>query len=142
MFKKIILGMSLLSMASCGTILSGTEQNMIISAYENGNEVRDASCQVSDSKQTINVKTPRNLSIDKSKRDLSITCEKDGVKSDTAIVESSFNTISIVGIFIDLGLITMTTDFISGAAWKYPERVEITFPPQNKSTNNQQNIKK
>jgi len=40
--------------------------------------------------------------------------------------ESRFNKISLLGVFLDLGLVSIPTDFLTGAAWQVsPSRIKL-----------------
>ena len=45
---------------------------------------------------------------------------------ESLLTQPRFNKISLMGLFMDLGLMSIPTDFISGAAWNiYPNKVQL-----------------
>lgn len=134
MFKKIILLATFISLASCGTIISGTSQNISVTATEAGKPVEGAACVIDNESQKYYVTTPGTISVDKSKKDIVVSCEKDGKKSDIAKGSSDFNATTLLGILLDFGIISIPTDLISGATWEYPPQIQASFSPSTPQT--------
>ena len=132
MLKKSLIVSSALLMASCGSILSGTSSNVAVNAYQNGQLVNGAECILDNKKRQYRVVTPANISIDKSRKDMTAKCEYNGMTSNVTEADSSFNAETLLGILLDWGIISIPVDFISGGAWDYPERIDVNFPSEEK----------
>ena len=91
-----------------------------------------AECILDNKKRQYRVITPANISVDKSRKDMTATCEHNGLTSNTTEVESSFNAETLLGILWDFGILSIPTDFISGGAWDYPQNINVNFPTKEK----------
>jgi uncharacterized protein YceK len=128
-------------LSGCGTILSGTQQNISITSTQNGQDVNNAACVVDNGSQKYYVNTPGTVSVDKSKRDISVLCEKDGMKSDIVQGTSDFNATTLLGVLLDFGIFSIPTDFISGGAWEYPKTITTSFKAKDVSNVNVEPLK-
>ncbi len=106
MKKLAVLLSMILTMAGCATIISGTDQTLTFTS-----DPEDV--QVIVDGQPIGV-TPLTVSLKKNKFD-TVMFKREGFKTQTFPLEQSFDGITLLSIFWDIG----TTDVISGAAWEY-----------------------
>ena len=135
MFKKtLLLSVVALSISACGTILSGTSQNISVNSIQGGQEISGAACVIDNGIQKYYVNTPGTISVDKYKKDIAVQCEKDGIKSEIAQGSSDFNAITLLGVLLDFGIFSIPTDFISGGAWEYPKTITASFVAKNSNT--------
>ncbi|WP_161624263.1 PEGA domain-containing protein [Spongiibacter marinus] len=104
--KRSLIALSLFFIASCATIISGTSQTLVFSSEPIG-------AQVLLDGRPVGV-TPLTISVKKNSFDI-VEFRKKGYKSQTLPMETSFDGVTLLSIFWDLG----TTDVLSGAAWEY-----------------------
>jgi hypothetical protein len=64
-----------------------------------------------------------------------LRAEKEGCESTTSTTTESFDPTSLLGIFIDFGLISIPVDMISGAAWKIEPTTYTLTPVCSKTPN-------
>jgi len=115
MNKSLLIAIPLASaimFSGCATILSGKKQNISITSNPSKKEVTIGA-------QTVT--TPTILSVDRSDNDLIVRsndCEGQ------QIVASEINPVFFVNI-LSGGAFGSTTDYASGAMWKYDENVNL-----------------
>lgn len=108
MKKYFSLTLVALVLASCASIIKGTEQQINIVSE------KDVEIYVDG------VKTGTETAIARVKKgDVhSITVKKEGCETLTVETGEAFDTTSLLGILIDFGIISIPVDLASGAAWK------------------------
>ena len=77
--------------------------------------------------------TPGSIKVPKSKKDLSVRCEKDGYFPTEGVIASSFQAMTIGNVLFG-GIIGVAIDAGSGAMNKYDEGVSITLIPESFSS--------
>ena len=116
------------SLAGCATVLEGTTAKMKVMT-----DPPMATCTlVRDGKLlgTI-VQTPGEIVLSKSRKDITVTCERQGFATTTEVVVSKYDgaaTANAVGGLVG-ATIGMSIDHATGAVARYPEVVGITLTP-------------
>ena len=117
-FQAIIV-LSLLS--GCGTVFSGTQQNITV-----GSNVSGAKVYVNGMPMCS---TPCAVDLKRSQSNVFIMLKKEGYQDITVPLVSQFNTISFINLS---GIYSWTTDFLSGGVWKYsPDAVYVEMDKEN-----------
>ena len=119
----------------CASIIDGTSQT--ISVTSNPDE---ANCRFTRETSVIaSFITPSGVVVEKTKHDITLSCEKEGYQEASSILPSDIEDATwgniILGGFIGWGI-----DSASGADNKYPDHVSITLLPQEGGTILQSNI--
>ena len=130
MFTAItVLGFAA-AVAGCATITKGTDDLVTIDTDPGG-----AQCFLFTENKQIAVinPTPGSIKIPKSKKDLSVRCEKDGYFPTEGVIASSFQAMTIGNVLFG-GIIGVAIDAGSGAMHKYEEGVSITLIPESFSS--------
>lgn len=115
MKKKLLVVIPLISVvmfSGCATILSGKKQNINVTSSPSKKEVTIGN-------QTVT--TPAVLSIDRSNKDLMVKsndCDRQ------KMLASKINPVFFVNI-LSGGAFGSTTDYATGAMWKYDENVNL-----------------
>lgn len=119
----------LLSLAAtlpgCATLIDGTSQNVTVSTSPAG-----AQCDIDrDGARlgTINP-TPGSLHVDKSRKDLTVTCAKDGFRTATVAQSASFGGTTFGNLLLGGG-VGLIVDAASGADFSYPAEVRLDMAP-------------
>lgn len=110
MIRKITGTILLATLATgCATVIKGTNDDVSINSLEDGTIIYvDGAARGKDTAFVNLAKGEEYI----------IRAEKEGCKPVTATTGESFDPTSLLGIFIDFGIITIPIDLISGAAWK------------------------
>ncbi len=109
----------------CATIVEGSNQNLTVSTTPAG-----AQCAVDRAGTRLGMinPTPGSLRIDKSKNDLTVTCEKDGFRTATVSQTASFGGATFGNILLGGG-VGFIVDAASGANYSYPSEVRLDMAP-------------
>ena len=126
-FKYVFFLIVLVS-AGCASITGSKNQPVSVTAICEAVQVQSANCTVTNDKNVSYLTTPGTAFIQKSTSDLTVTCTKDGIQSNPAIVKSSSNA-SIWGNILLGGPIGAAVDAGTGAGFDYPPAVNVTFNP-------------
>jgi len=115
----IALALLLLLTTSCGTIFTGTKQNVLIRSNPSG-----ANIEVDGIDRGV---TPANIQLKKGFKGQMITLTKDGYQKYQFNPETTFNPVSILNL---LGMIGWAIDAATGAMMKYePVFYELDLKP-------------
>ncbi len=114
----------------CATITKGTDDLVTIDTKPDG-----AQCILFTPDKQIAVvnPTPGSIKVPKSKKDLSVRCEKDGYFPTEGVIASSFQAMTIGNVLFG-GIIGVAIDAGSGAMHKYESGVSITLIPESFSS--------
>ena len=119
MHLPIVLLLAALLSSGCAGILHGTNDTVSVNSMED-----DTIIYVNG--------TPRgrNTAIAQLKRGdaHTITASKEGCRNVTVETTQSFDTASLLGIFLDFGILSIPIDLVSGAAWKTDQAI-VTLSP-------------
>ncbi len=127
MFTAITVLGCAAAVAGCATITKGTDDLVTIDTDPGG-----AQCFLFTENKQIAVinPTPGSIKVPKSKKDLSVRCEKDGYFPTEGVIASSFQAMTIGNVLFG-GIIGVAIDAGSGAMHKYEEGVSITLIPES-----------
>jgi len=120
----IVVSAVALALGGCATVVEGTSQSVAISTQPPG-----ASCTVSREGVQLSavLSTPGSVKIDKSKRDITVTCSKEGYQTTSVNYSSSFNGMTFGNIILG-GAVGAVVDASTGANYNYPKEVTMALP--------------
>ncbi len=120
----IVLGFALL-VSACSSVIEGTSQEIVVNTVPEG-----AECAFEREGQIIGriSKTPGGLTIEKTKHDMNIICNKEGYQEATFFNKSDVAGATVGNILIGGG-IGWIIDSASGADNKYTTPVNVTLVP-------------
>ncbi len=121
---KTALLIPLAFLSACATIVNGGSQTVIVSTPPPG-----ATCTVDRMGARIGAipQTPGSLRLDKSKNDLSVTCNKPGFQTAAVTHSSSFGAMTAGNVLggLVIGPIGFIVDAASGANYEYPSDIRL-----------------
>lgn len=122
--KNLYLGVSLLMLAGCSSIIEGNTQQIAVNTNPS-----HASCQFIRNGLTIAsfTDTPTSVVIEKTKYDILVKCQKRGYQEATYFNHSGAASATFGNIILGGG-IGWAIDSASGADNKYDSPVNITLP--------------
>lgn len=100
--------LSVLALTACGTIFSGTGQNISFDSNVKGTEIYVDGFRVCS--------TPCTYEVDRSMSDLEIVAKKSGYRDQRVKLRANFNRIALFNL---TGGLSWTTDIAMGGAWEY-----------------------
>ncbi len=108
-------------LSACATIVNGTSQSVTVSTTPPA-----ATCTLDRVGARIGAvaQTPGSVRLDKSKNDLSVTCNKPGYQTATVVRGPSFNGWTF-GNIVAGGVIGAVVDASSGANYEYPSDIRL-----------------
>lgn len=114
-----LLGIAMLT--SCATITRGNDQSITVLTDPEG-----AKCELRREGKVIAVAhpTPETVQLDKSRKSISITCQKDGFIEELKVMDSETEAMTVGNVILG-GVIGVGVDAASGAMNKYPDSIEI-----------------
>ena len=138
---KTILALVAVSIlaSGCATITEGGKQQIAVKTVNNGNDLNEAFCELSNTRGTYFVKTPNSITVEKSTNPLNVKCNKEGFQVGTAVVES-FTKADVFGNILLGGPIGVGVDMMSGAAYIYPNLITVLMG-QSITLNKEENAK-
>lgn len=119
--KLALVGACALSFAGCASVVEGTDQQISVSTPgANG-----AHCNLSSPDGTYNISsTPGTVTVDKSKHDIAVLCQKTGYEDGNTTISSNFEGMTLGNILIG-GVVGVGIDAASGAMNEYPKDVKV-----------------
>lgn len=116
---------ALLFLPGCASVLYGDTQAVTIVTHEEGTEVAGAECTLENNSGRWHVTTPGTVTVERSWKDMTIVCEKDGHAPGTVVTESDF--LELAGLLGNLftGEVGLLVDLATSAAFAYPETVRV-----------------
>jgi len=117
----------------CASITGSTSQNISITSKDKDKQISAVACELSNSKGKWFISTPGSLQIGRSNDELMIICKKEGFDTGMASVESDTKA-GMIGNIIFGGGIGAIIDHNTGAAYEYPNSVEVLMGMQTKIT--------
>ena len=128
--RKIILSSAVACstlLTSCASITSGTHQTISIAT----SPVQGAQCNLKNDKGEWRLeKTPSNVVVNKSNKDLIIICKKPGYNNGVSQIKHTVNKV-VFGNILFGGIIGLVVDHSSGAAYQYPNNVTVPLALKN-----------
>lgn len=121
--KNLIFVPAILSLSACATIIEGRAQQIAINTNPAG-----ACCALTRNNETIGTvcPTPGSAYIEKTKHDITITCEKEGYEPATYLNRSGSASATFGNIILGGG-IGWAIDSASGSDNKYDSPVNVTL---------------
>ena len=118
MIKKSIL-LLFLSITGCSSIIHGGHDKVTVNSLEKG-----ATIYVDNIPRGTDI-----IQVDMERgEEHTIRVSKEGCTDMMAPVTDKFDPTTLLGIFIDLGIVSFPVDFISGSAWKISPRTYTVTP--------------
>ena len=113
--KKFQAVVALFLLSGCGTVFSGTQQNVTVNTnvpeakvYVNGMPMCSTPCAIDLNRRNTNV---------------TLILKKDGYEDTVFVLKSQWNPITIINLS---SVYSWTTDFVSGGVWRYsPDSVYV-----------------
>lgn len=109
--KKYISGVCILLLSACGTIFSGSNQNITFSSNLKNLKIYANGALVCSS-------TPCSVDIDRGSSSLTIIAKADGYEDEISQIKSKVNPVAWGNLIF---LYSWTTDFATSSMWKYNE---------------------
>lgn len=108
--------------ASCATLTLGTKQTVAITT----SGADGATCTIlNEARETIGtVTTPGSIELGKSRKDLTVSCEKPGYEPASRTVASDWSSKAKYQ-----GPQGYLVDYASGAMWEYPSPIDVPLTP-------------
>ena len=106
--KKLITGLLPFALAACGTLFSGTTQNITIDSNVKGVKIYDSGAVLCE--------TPCNVRLSRQRGEKNLIAKKEGYEDARVLLRSSINAISLINIFTIYGF---STDLTTGSLWEY-----------------------
>jgi hypothetical protein len=114
-----------IALIGCASITGTTSQNVSVQTKEPiGDEVRGASCELTNSKGKWFVVTPGTVGINRSNDNMLVLCRKDGYETGRGTFVSDTKGM-MFGNIIFGGAVGAVIDHSSGAAYEYPSLFQI-----------------
>lgn len=111
----------------CASVSGGNVQTMAVQVRApDGKAVTDVDCALSNDKGTWLVRAPGSTSIVRSNKDMQVRCEKAPLPAGVVSVESGTRGAMYGNILLG-GVVGAVIDHSSGAAYEYPEIVDVTL---------------
>lgn len=125
LIARIALICTVAGVSACSSIVEGTDQNVTVVTDPAG-----ASCTLSTQDGIVGVvnPTPGSITLEKSKNDVTVTCDKDGYQTAANSLNSSFEGMTF-GNLIFGGFVGLAVDASTGAMNKYPNTITIVMAP-------------
>jgi hypothetical protein len=117
--KKLIAALCVVQLAGCASVIKGSSDTVTVNSLEKGTTLYVDGAPRGLDAAAVSVKKGKPHTL---------RAEKEGCQSVTADTTESFDPTSLLGIFLDFGIITIPVDLISGAAWKI-EPTTYTLTP-------------
>lgn len=125
-----ILATSLI-LGGCASITGGTQQSVSVETRQEATQVSGAACELVNAKGKWFLTTPGSVQIQRSNDDLQVTCNKPGLEAGRASVVSIVKP-GMVGNFFFGGIIGVAIDHSSGAAYDYPNMIQVMMGQMTK----------
>jgi hypothetical protein len=125
-----ILATSLV-LGGCASITGGTQQSVSVETRQEATQVSGAACELVNAKGKWFLTTPGSVQIQRSNDDLQVICNKPGLEAGRASVTSIVKP-GMVGNFFFGGIIGVAIDHASGAAYDYPNMIQVLMGQMTK----------
>lgn len=130
---SIVAAIAMMS-ASCASVVSGSSQLVTVMSDPSG-----AHCTLSRDGKVIAhvVSTPSAVKIDKSARDMTVACEREGYEEGKVAMRSSHDAWSSAGNILAWGIffpLALGVDAASGAMNEYPDSVIVRLDPRSSAS--------
>ena len=126
----VLISFASLQLSGCASITGGTQQSISVETRSDVTTVAGAACEITNAKGKWFISTPGSAQIQRSNDPLLITCNKQGYDQGRASVESVTRA-GMAGNFLFGGLIGAAIDHSSGAAYDYPNLIQVMMGQSN-----------
>jgi hypothetical protein len=131
MFKLVNSIVCTLLLTGCATIFTGTNQavNVDVIDQTTNKELDQVKCNITDSSGMVyNLgSNPGAVVVSKSSSPLQVRCDQDGYQSYTGVINSNFNSVTLLNIFF---WPCFFVDMATGAMTKYPGQYSVLMRPE------------
>ena len=119
---RMMCSMAALSLFGCATIVEGTSQEISVDSRPTG-----AQCRLESEGDTLAVveRTPQSVTLEKGNRNILVECASGQARGSRWLVPEFNDT--VFGNFLLGGIIGMSIDADSGAAYSWPESVLVVL---------------
>jgi hypothetical protein len=125
--RKLAFILSLAALGGCASIAKGTSQSIAITTPP----TTGAACILSSGQGNWTVTSPCAVTVEKSKEDIQVHCDKPGWQEGYATIPSNFEGWSVGNILLG-GVIGLGVDAATGAVNEYPHAFQV---PMTQLTN-------
>jgi hypothetical protein len=113
-----------IALSGCATVIKGTHQSVAITTPP----TTGAQCVLSSTQGNWTVMSPGVATVDKSKEDIQVTCQKAGWQTATGTIPSNFQGWTLGNILLG-GVIGVGVDAATGAMNEYPGAFQVPMQP-------------
>jgi len=117
--KTVALLSGVFWLSACATIIRGGHDTLTVNSLEKGSVIYVDG--VPRGKEHAQLEVERGNTH-------TILVKKEGCQDVTAQTGESFDAVSLLGVFIDFGIISIPVDLISGSAWKTKPKTYTVTP--------------
>ena len=126
----VLVSFASLQLTGCASITGGTQQSVSVETRKDAVAVTGAECELTNAKGKWFIATPGSTQIQRSHDPLLITCKKPDYDVGRASVESVARA-GMAGNILFGGLIGVAIDHSSGAAYDYPNLIQVAMGQSN-----------
>ena len=126
----MLVSLASLQLSGCASITGGTQQSVSVETRKDAVAVTGAECELTNAKGKWFIASPGSTQIQRSHDPLLITCKKPDYEVGRASVESVARA-GMAGNFLFGGLIGVAIDHSSGAAYDYPNLIQVSMGQSN-----------
>jgi len=120
MTKQIALAAALCALAGCASIVKGTSQSIAITTPP----TTGAACILSSGQGNWTLTSPGAVTVEKSKDDIQVRCDKAGWQEGYGTIPSNFEGWTVGNILLG-GVIGLGVDAATGAVNEYPHAFQV-----------------
>jgi hypothetical protein len=114
-----------IGLSGCATVLESNQQELMVQAIENNQELIGVGCVLSNPAGRWYVLAPGKVMVQKSTGDLQVDCKKDGGSAGTDSVASKLNNTGLWGNIVVTAGIGYFVDKRTGAGFDYPSTLTV-----------------
>lgn len=131
MIKPLFAVATVAALSGCASVVSGVTQKFFVDTPK----VVGAFCTLTDAEKRFWFvrRSPGSVTVEKGDGPMKIVCEKSGYETTTIMVEETIAGSAFGNIIIGGG-IGLLIDATTGAAQKYPDRVDVWLKPKKFAT--------
>jgi len=119
MVKRFIAVVVVLALGACASIIHGTSDQITVNSLEKNTTIYIDGLPRGKDLASADIKRGNTHAL---------RAVKEGCQDNNAQTVEKFDTTSLLGILIDLGIISIPIDLMSGAAWKAEPRIYTVTP--------------
>jgi hypothetical protein len=123
--RRICVLSALLALGACASVVQGVDQSLAVMTEPAG-----ASCNITRDGDLLGsvYPTPGVISVDKSKGNIMVECERDGYERTLAVLPARFDGMTWGNAIIG-GLMGAGIDVLTGAMHRYPNSILVRLKP-------------